>query len=507
LNFKNIGFWGGIALFLLFLFLPPPEGLTSIGMRTAGVVLLMALWWISDSVHLAVTALVPLVLFPMLGIMKSPNVAAIYSNHLVYLYFGGFVIALAMEKCNLHKRVALLTIRRIGTKPDTLMLGFMSITAALGLWISNTAITMMMLPVALAVVNQLADSVVIPGVSPEKTPTLFRSTFGGALLLGVAYSASISGIGTIIGTPTNVAFLGYMGQRFPELPTVSFLDWMLIGIPLVCLFVPITWGYLCRFGSSVRISTMRFTSSASVIDEEFASLGPMKPEEKRVLFAACSTALLWIFRQDIQLGSFRIPGWSGLLPFPDYISDATVAMTFAILLCVWPASKNAESRGGSSSALIDWNTIQHGIPWGVVLLFGGGFALASGLEVSGLATWIGENFSKLRGVPIWVLFPIACAFALIITEMASNVATVLMISPILAEAAVQLGVDPYLLMMPAALVCSFGFMLPVATPPNAIVFSSGWITVSRMARVGLALDLIALALIPVLVYLLGRLVL
>lgn len=477
------------------------------GMRTAGVVALMAMWWISDATHLAVTSLLPLFLFPMLGVMQSQAVASVYSNHLVYLYLGGFIIALAMEKWNLHKRVALLTIRRIGTKPETLVLGFMSITAFLGLWISNTATTMMMLPVAMAVVKQLAESAVITGVPPEKTPALFRSTFGAVMLLGVAYSASIGGIGTIIGTPTNVAFLGYMAQRFPDLPTISFLDWMLIGIPLVLFFVPVTWKYLCRYGSPVPISRMRFAASAKVIDEELAALGPMRPEEKRVLFAACSTAILWIFREEIRLGNVRIPGWSGLLPFPEYISDASVAMAFAMLLCIWPATKGARPTSGSASVLIDWQTIQHGIPWGVVLLFGGGFALASGLEVSGLAAWIGEGFSRLRGIPIWVLFPVACAFALVITEMASNVATVLMICPILAEGAVQLGIDPYLLLMPAAITASFGFMLPVATPPNAIVFSSGWITVPQMARAGVVLDLIALILIPGIVYLLGKQVL
>lgn len=507
MTIKKFGFWAGIAVFLLLLVIPPPEGLSPVGMRMAAVVMLMALWWITEAANIAVTALLPLVLFPILGIMQSPNVAAIYSNHLVYLYLGGFIIALAMEKWNLHKRIALSAIRRIGTKPETLVLGFMAITAFLGLWISNTATTMMMLPVAMAVVKQLAESAEIPGVPQEQAPALFRSTFGAVLLLSVAYSASIGGIGTIIGTPTNVAFLGYMSQRFPELPTISFLDWMLIGIPLVLLFVPITWKYLCRFGSRIPISKIRFSASASIIEEELAALGPMKPEEKRVAFAACSTALLWIFRQDILLGSLRIPGWSGWLPFPEYLSDATVAMTFAALLCIWPASKGAQPRSGSASVLIDWHTIQHGIPWGVVLLFGGGFALATGLETSGLASWIGEGFSQLRGFPVWILFPIACVFALIITEMASNVATVLMISPILAEAAVQLGVDPYLLLMPAAITASFGFALPVATPPNAIVFSSGWITAPQMFRAGMALDLIALALIPALVYALGRMVL
>ncbi|MCZ2157621.1 MAG: anion permease, partial [Bryobacterales bacterium] len=223
---------------------------------------------------------------------------------------------------------------------------------------------------------------------------------------------------------------------------------------------------------------------------------------------------LWIFREDIRLGSVVIPGWRAFTPYPSFIHDATVAMALGILLCLLPAGKNSPKPvTGTAPAqaapqfLIDWATIQRGVPWGVVFLFGGGFALAQGLESSGLAEWIGSGFSSLRGLPIWVLFPAACFFAVAITEMTSNVATVLMISPILAEASVQLGIHPYLLMMPAAIIASFAFMLPVATPPNAIVFSSGWITIPRMFRAGFALDIIALAVIPTVVYFLGRMAL
>lgn len=310
-------------------------------MRMAALAALMAIWWITEAAHIAVTALLPLALFPLLGIMKSQPVATNYSNHLVYLYLGGFVIALAMEKWDLHKRIALLIIRRIGTRAERLVLGFMATTAFLSMWISNTATTMMFLPVTMAVVNQLAESATIQGVSDERAPGLVRSAFGSVLLLGVAYAASIGGVGTVIGTPTNVAFVGFAAQRFPDLRPISFLDWLLIGLPLVLVFLPITWLYLCRFGAEIPISRITFSASASVIDDELAALGPVKPQEKRVLAVASSTALLWIFREDIVVGSFRLAGWSNWLPYPDFIHDATVAMLFAIVLCIWPVGKRS----------------------------------------------------------------------------------------------------------------------------------------------------------------------
>lgn len=511
---ESFGFFAGLFLFLLLLVLPAPEGLSPIGMRMAAVAVLMAVWWLSEATHIAVTSLLPIALFPLLGIMKSQDVTLNYANHLVFLYIGGFIIALAMERWDLHRRIALLTIRRVGTQPDRIVLGFMATTGFLSLWMSNTAVTMMLLPVTLAVVNQLAIAAEVEGISTEDAPEKIRESFGSVLLLGVAYAASIGGVGTIIGTPTNVAFLGFAGQRFPDLKPISFLEWAAIGVPLVIVFLPLAWFYLCRYGGDFSVSRIRFLTSTSIIDDELAALGPMKPQEKKVLIVGCATALLWIFREDIRLGAFAIPGWSGLTPYPTFIHDATVAMALAILLCVLPAGKSRPSQAADAPAvsrdprfLIDWNTIQKGIPWGVVFLFGGGFALAQGLEVSGLATWIGSGFGALRGLPLWVLLPAGCFFAVAITEVTSNVATVLMIAPILAEASVQLGVHPYLLMIPATIIASFAFMLPVATPPNAIVFSSGWITIPRMFRAGLALDIMALAIIPAMVYLLGRLVL
>ncbi|MCL4850538.1 MAG: SLC13 family permease [Bryobacteraceae bacterium] len=511
---ESIGFFTGLFLFLILLVLPAPEGLSPVGMRMAAVGVLMAVWWLSEATHIAVTSLLPIALFPLLGIMKSQEVTLNYANHLVFLYVGGFIIALAMERWDLHKRIALFTIRRVGTKPSRIVLGFMATTGFLSLWMSNTAVTMMLLPVSIAVVNQLAIAATVDGIPDQEAPARIRENFGSVLLLGVAYAASIGGVGTIIGSPTNVAFLGFASQRFPDLKPVSFLEWAAIGVPLVAFFLPIAWFYLCRFGGDFPVSRIRFLTSTSIIDDELAALGPMKPEEKKVLVIACATALLWIFREDIRLGAFVIPGWSSFTPYPGFIHDATVAMALAILLCVMPIRKarraqasDASSPANNARVLIDWSTIQKGIPWGVVFLFGGGFALAQGLETSGLAAWIGSGFGALRGFPLWILLPAGCLLAVSVTEVTSNVATVLMLAPILAEASVQLGVHPYLLMLPATIIASFAFMLPVATPPNAIVFSSGWITIPRMFRAGAALDVMALAIIPAMIYFLGRLVL
>jgi sodium-dependent dicarboxylate transporter 2/3/5 len=506
---KTLGLWTGLFLFALLLVLPPPQGLTPVGMRMAAVAVLMAVWWLSEATDIAVTSLLPVALFPLLGIMKSQETTLAYANHLVFLYIGGFIIALAMERWDLHKRIALLTIRRIGTNPERLVLGFMATTAFLSMWMSNTACTMLFLPISMAVVGQLAASAKVEGLPPEEAPARVKETFGSVLLLGVAYAASIGGVATIIGTPTNVAFLGFVSQRFPELKPISFLEWMVIGVPLVVVFLPVAWLYLCRFGGDFAVSRIRFTASSDVIDKELAELGPMKPQEKRVLLVGCVTAFLWIFREDIRLGDFVLTGWSALTPHSALIHDATVAMALAIVLCIWPCGKQKSNPDGEPSGrfLIDWPTIQRGIPWGVVFLFGGGFALAEGLGSSGLAEWIGSGFSAFRGMPVWLLFPAACLLAVSMTEMTSNVATVMMICPILAEASVQLGVHPYLLMIPATIIASFAFMLPVATPPNAIVFSSGWITIPRMFRAGVALDVIAMAVIPAMVFLLGRWVL
>ena len=502
---RLIGLIVGAALMAVILALPPAPGMPPEAKRMAAVVVLMGLWWITEAVDIAVTALVPIAAYPLLGIMPSAEVTSHYANHLIYLYVGGFILALAMEKWNLHRRVALATIARVGAKPAFLVLGFMIATAFLSMWVSNTATTMMMLPVAMAVVAQMAESATIEGDQGNDSAEKVKHAFGLVLLLGVAYAASIGGVGTIVGTPTNVALLGFIQERFPENPPISFLDWSLVGMPVVLVFLPLAWLYLCRFGGPVSLAKIRFRASQSVIHEELRKLGPMSGPEKIVTAASCALAFLWVFRQPIHIGAFTVPGWSSLFPYPAHMHDATVGILIGVILFTVPVNWRGgiEWKGRRERFIMDWRTVQHGVPWGIVILFGGGFALAAGMQETGLAEWIGSLLAGLKGTPVWVIFPAACLLAVLLTEMTSNVATVLMLCPVLAEAALELGINPYLLLIPATIMASFAFMLPVATPPNAVVFSSGWITIPQMFRAGVALDLIAVVLMPTIVYFLG----
>jgi sodium-dependent dicarboxylate transporter 2/3/5 len=261
------------------------------------------------------------------------------------------------------------------------------------------------------------------------------------------------------------------------------------------------WLYLCRFGADIPLARIDFGGDIDVIEKERRKLGRMSFEERAVLVVSALTALLWILRSPLELGGFRFPGWAAAFENPGSVQDSTVAMAMAVLLFVFPAK--ARGKGGERQQLLDWATAVRGVPWGIVFLFGGGFALAGAIADTGLATWIGSQMAVLEGAPIWVLIPLTCLLAALLTETTSNIATVLMLSPVIAATAVEIGVHPYLLLFPAAIMASFAFMLPVATPPNAIVFSSGWISIRQMFRAGLALDLMALVLVPLLVYLLG----
>ena len=502
---QRIGLVLGLILFAAILLMPSPDGMSQPAQRTAAVAALMAVWWISEATHIAITALLPIPLFPLLAIMPSREVTLHYANHIVFLFLGGFIIALAMEKWNLHRRIALETIRRFGGRPAALLLGFMVATAFLSMWISNTATTMMMLPIAMAVVIQLAGFARIDGEQTDQTPEQVKTNFGLILLLGIAYSASIGGIGTVIGSPATVAFLGFTQQSFPAQPPIAFLDWSLMCVPIVIVFLPICWFYLCRFGAPIALKRIVFAGSETVIEDERRRLGPMTAQEKTVLVVALVTALLWIFRKPLELGDLALPGWSGAFSTPLGLNDATVAMSMAALLCLLPVNLKGglDWKGRREHFIMDWGTIQRGLPWGIVMLFGGGFSLAAAVQKTGLATWLGSHLSQLEGTPVWMLVLLCCFLVTFLTEMTSNVATILMIAPVIGATAVEIGVHPYLLLIPAGVTASFAFVLPVATPPNAIVFSSGWVTIPRMARAGLALDLLGLLVVPVIVYFLG----
>jgi solute carrier family 13 (sodium-dependent dicarboxylate transporter), member 2/3/5 len=493
----------GLVLFSVILLLPASEGLTPTGQRMLAVTALMAIWWIGEGTSLAVTALLPLVLFPVLGILPSKLVALNYSNHLIFLFLGGFMIALAMEKWNFHKRLALWIILAIGTQPQRIVLGFMTATAFMSMWISNTASTMMMLPVAMAVVRQIALDASLNGEKNSATRETIEKGLGLVLMLGLAYSASIGGVGTLIGTAPNIVFAGFYKKLFPDNPEISFFQWMVLAIPIVMIFIPLVWFYLCRFVSPLKLDSIS-AGSHDIIQRELDDLGSINRAEKIVATVFCLTAFLWIFRQPISLGAFSIPGWSGFFDNPKFLHDSTVAMAMGVLLLLIPVngSTGMVLNGEREWFALDWKTVQAKIPWGILILFGGGFALAAGFGATGLDKWIGGKLTGLAGMPLWLMVLSICLVVTFLTELTSNTATTTMILPILGLAAVAASVHPLLLMVPATLSASFAFMLPVATPPNAIVFGSPWVSIPTMSRAGLVLNFIGAGIVTCVVLLL-----
>ncbi|MBL9153162.1 MAG: SLC13/DASS family transporter [Verrucomicrobiales bacterium] len=493
---KQIGLWLGLAAFVAFLAGPELSPDHPAVSRTAAVAALMAIWWITDAIPLAATSLLPLVLFPLLGILKGKDTAPIYINETIFLYVGGFMIALAMERWQLHKRIALSIIRLLGGSPPRLVLSFMLASALLSMWISNTATAIMMLAIGLAIVAEEERR-----FGRERTRPLSVS-----LLLGIAYGSSCGGMATLVGTPPNLSFVRIYEISFPHAPdsaTIGFGQWMLLGVPVMLgMLLPI-WFLLTRvFFPCPRDLVL----SPAAIETEYQALGPVSPAERRVLAVFITTAILWVFREDLQLGAWSLPGWSRLLPEsatgPDgksLLDDGTVAIAMALLLFLIPSG--TRQAGGGERLLT--TSVFRSIPWDIVLLFGGGFALAKGFQVSGLAAYVGERFAILEGAPPLAVIAGVCGIMTFLTELTSNAATTEMALPILASIATAMNIHPLMLMIPATLSASCAFMLPVATPPNAIVFGSGRIRIADMAKVGLAINLIGIAFVTILFYTIG----
>ena len=468
----------GIALFVITLILPGVKELSPEGQKMAAVAVLMAFWWVTEAIPISVTALLPLVLFPALGIADARTVSAPYANHLIFLFLGGFLIAMAIQRWNLHRRIALRTVWLVGFSQGKLLLGFMIATAFLSMWISNTATTMIMVPIGIAVVNQLAEQ-----PHSEKGS---GQTFGTALMLGTAYSASIGGIGTLIGTPPNIVLANVLENMYGL--KIDFGMWLMIGLPLVVVFLPLTWLYLSKI--AFRLERGAVKGGREIIRRELSDLGPMTVEEKRVLAVFSLTVFLWIFSAPKEIGSLTIPGVQTIFPGA---TDSTIAMFGALLLFLIPAQKG---RG----RLLTWKQARD-IPWGILILFGGGLALAEGFKITGLAGWIGSRVEFFAGAPHLILVLAVITLIIFLTELTSNTATTAMILPILAGVAAGIGENPLMMMVPAAIAASCAFMLPVATPPNAIVFGSGYVTIPVMAKKGLAMNLLGIALISALTYL------
>ena len=457
--------------------------------KTLAVTVIMAVWWITEALPIPATALLPLILLPMMNVGTAQRVAQQYGDRNIFLFMGGFFLAASIEKWGLHRRIALRVITILGTSPRRIILGMMAATAFLSMWISNTATSMMMLPIALAVARhaQILEN-------GEPADDHIFGSFATALLFGIGYAASIGGIGTLIGTPPNIIFAAQVQRLFPDAPDISFFRWFLVGFPLVVIFLPIAWFYLTRIAHPVRVKSL--PGGKAIIRDRLKELGPMNRGEILVLGVFVLTALGWMFRRNIELGVFTIPGWSNLLGVQDSVHDSTVAIFSAMLLFMIPVN----IRNGNF--LLDWKTAVK-IPWGILLLFGGGLALAHAFQTTGLAQWIGENMHALKAVPILVAVVVVVFTIDFLTEVTSNTAVTSIFMPILAVTSIAMGVHPFLLMIAGAIAASLAFMLPVATPPNAVIFSSGFLTIPQMARTGFFMNIIGMIVTTIVVYLLA----
>jgi len=485
LIFTILGPLVGVLLILFFDFNTERPETT----RMAAVAAWMAIWWVTEAVPLAVTALLPISLFPLLGIMNGKLVSSAYCNYIIFLFIGGILVALAMERWNLHRRIALRILLFVGIQPSRIILGFMLATAFLSMWISNTATTMMMVPIGLAVVNSLEQQI------GEKQ----ISKYSVGLFLGIAYGASIGGVATLVGTPTNLSFSRIFQINFPQAPEITFASWLMFALPVSAIVLVCSWWWLtrlfCRHLETVKLNP-------SLFQNQYRQLGPMSWAEKVVLADFIVLVVLWLFRSDIRLGSFTLYGWSNLFDQPYNLNDGTVAITLAIVLFLIPASLNKKTE---NERILDWKTATK-IPWNIVLLLGSGFAIASGFKSSGLSEWLGGRLSEVVGWHPVILLGITCLLVTFLTELTSNVTTVEILLPILGALAIAIKIHPLFLMVPATISCSFAFMLPVATPPNAIVFATNRIQTSEMAKVGILLNLLCVFLVATATLVIGKII-
>jgi len=464
---KKIGLFLGPILFLCVLILSP-NGPNSAAWLTAGVTLWVAVWWATEAVPIPITALLPLVLFPILEIENIQKVTNSYTSPAIYLLIGGFILALGLQRWGLHRRIALYILLSLGSTPTKIVLVFMMVTAFLSMWISNTASTLMMLPIATSVALIISKE----GGSQKNNFTV-------VLLLAVAYSASIGGVGTLVGTPPNILMVGFMKEHYGI--NIDFVDWMLFGVPFVLILLPAAWFLLTRIAFPVNKIAIDKASLKSVISEQYNALGRISVAEKRMAFVFIGVVALWISKKALV----TITGLEG-------ISDTGIAITGAVLLFVLPADKN--------NRLMDWDYAKQ-LPWDVVLLYGGGMALASTITSSGLANSIGSQMFVLSEWHILAIVFAVTLIVLVLTELTNNSATVATFMPILGGLSVSTSYPPLQLAIPAVLAASCAFMLPVATPPNAVVYGSGKVTLGDMAKGGVFINLLCILLIPLASYL------
>ena len=467
-----IGLILGPLLFVLALLFLKSDSLDSSGIFVVAAALWIATWWVTEAIPIPATSLLPLVLFPMGGVMSNQETASFYGDDIVFLFLGGFLLAVAMEKWNLHTRIALSIIKAIGTTTATILLGFMVSTALLSMFVSNTAAVMIMIPIGLAIIKE-AHSLSTPELGGDV------KLFEKALVLGIGYAGTIGGLGTLIGTPPLIILAGQMRQIFDV--ELNFAQWMLVGIPVVIVMLAIAWAYMNYF--SFKHGMKELPGGRKIITDELEKLGKITREEVWVLVIFILAAALWIMR-----GFFF-----DQFAFTEMLGDGSIAMFAAVLLFLIPSRKQ-------NGRVLDWGVAKD-LPWGVLLLFGGGLALAGSIVVTGVDVWIGEILAGVGGIPLILMIAIVAILILFLTEFTSNTATATMILPVLAGLAIALDVHPLALMIPAAMAANCAFMLPVGTPPNAIVFGTNKVSIAEMVKTGFWLNIIASVIIIVVVYL------
>lgn len=455
---------GPIAFFLILIFFKPDD-LSDEGIAILATTVWVAIWWVTEALPIEVTSLLPIVLFPLTNGLDLKSTTAAYGHKFIFLFIGGFILAIGIEKWNLHRRIALNIVKLVGTKLNSILLGFMLSTAFLSMWISNTATTVMMLPIAMAVIKAL-----------QLQSNTSSNQFGKALMLSIAYSASIGGMATLIGTPPNLIFAGVVEELYGF--EISFLQWLKFALPISMILLAIVWFYLGHL--AFQLKQLSYPGEKSVIQKELKALGKTSKEEFRILVVFIVTAMAWMSKSFLIAPIF--PG----------IDDTIIAIIAAISLFIIPASQHGK-------ALIEWADAVK-LPWGILLLFGGGIALAIGFDQSGLAAWIGQQLSVIQGMSLILVILIVIATVNFLTEITSNIATTAILLPIFAALSVIIKVHPFLLLAAATIAASCAFMLPVATAPNALVFGSGQLQMKDMFRTGLWLNIISIIVLTFMVY-------
>ena len=468
--YKKKGFTIGLVVFTLMLFMPAPDGLTENAWKVAAIVTLMAIWWATEAIPVPVTALLPLALFPLFQITSFKSAALPYANPNIYLFLGGFMLAIAIERSGLHKRMALKMILAAGSSGMKLIGGFMLVAALISMFVMNTSTTLMLLPIGLAVCSVVATT--IPGLNDQD-----KKFFDTALMLGIAYAATIGGMSTLVGTAPNIVFSAFMLETYGV--EISMIDWMTLGVPLAAVMLISAWIILTKYVFPISFITSNDTKKH--LHRMLDDLGPLSKDELKISVIFGLTALAWIFRKGLD--NFEL--LSGL-------TDAGIAIISAILLFMIPSSNNKDD-------LLNWDS-SNKLPWGLLILFGGGLSIASQINSTGLGVWIGEGLSILGTVPPIMLIFFVAALIIFLTEITSNVATTSTFLPVFGAVAIGLGILPVSLTVPVCLAASCAFMLPVATPPNAIVYGSGKFTIATMMKAGFLLNIIGIFVVTMFAY-------